>query len=142
MGYDETFNIPILRLVLNNLTVVQMGRNTLETHLRQFHRPKTCAHNLYQLEDTLKKRTAEMRHYDTQRVPHFTEFRSLPWNPIVAVPTRQTIIRAVSARRPHIPAPYLLNNTLFSSRSSYSDNGRCPELVTTRSTRIITPVDG
>lgn len=35
---------------------------------------------------------------------HCTEFHSLPWNPIVTVPTRQTIIRAVSARRPH-PCP-------------------------------------
>jgi len=54
MGYDETFNLPILRLVLNNLTVVQMGRNTLETHLRQFHRPKTCAHSLFQFERRIK----------------------------------------------------------------------------------------
>ena len=76
----------------------------------------------------------------TVNTAHCTEFRGLPWNPIVAVPTRQTIIRAVSARRPH-PAPYLLNNTLFSSRPSDCDKGSCPELVTIRSTRIITPVD-
>jgi len=69
IGYVETFNLPILRLVLNNLTVVQMGRNMLETHLRQFHRTKTCAHSLFQFEDVLKPSTAEMRHYDAQRVP-------------------------------------------------------------------------
>jgi hypothetical protein len=107
MVYDQTFKLPILRLVLNNLTVVQMGRNTLETHLRRFHRPKTCAQSWFQFQDFLKTRSAVIRQHKTSTTlitAHCTEFRSLPWNPIGAVPTRQTIIWAVSARRPH-PCP-------------------------------------
>jgi hypothetical protein len=46
--------------------------------------------------ETLRHKTST-----TVMTAHCTEFRILPWNPIVAVPTRQTIIRAVSARRPH-----------------------------------------
>jgi hypothetical protein len=82
MVYDQTFNLPILRLELNNLTVVKMGRNTLEIHLRQLHRPKPYAHTWFKSEDLLKTRTAVMRHYDTKRVPqklHHTVLSSVAY---------------------------------------------------------------
>lgn len=55
--------------------------------------------NAHSTNETLRHKTST-----TGQTTQCTEFRILPWNPIVAVPTRQTIIGAVSARRPH-PCP-------------------------------------